>query len=113
MTAAVDNQSATPSLRHRIGRAAGRLRPGIGGFLTWWMHALASWLPPRLRMLLGLAHERVLLQRTGEELRLALRRGGGVPDLGQLPWTAIGRASVRERVCHDVLNSVVYVSIQK
>src|SRR3546814_4889164 len=69
MTAAVDNQSATPSLRQRIGRAAGRLRPGIGGFLTWWMHALASWLPPRLRMLLGLAHERVLLQRTGEELR--------------------------------------------
>ncbi|HEY9540778.1 MAG TPA: hypothetical protein VIR05_03975, partial [Luteimonas sp.] len=88
MTAAVDNQSATPSLRQRIGRAGGRLRPGIGGFLTWWMHALASWLPPRLRMLLGLAHERVLLQRTGEELRLALRRGDGVQDIGQLPWTA-------------------------
>src|SRR3546814_3843233 len=51
------------------------------------MHALASWLPPRLRMLLGLAHERVLLQRTGEELRLALRRGDGVQDIGQLPWT--------------------------
>src|SRR3546814_16829919 len=39
-------------------------------------------------MLLGLAHERVLLQRTGEELRLALRRGDGVQDIGQLPWTA-------------------------
>ena len=88
MTAAVDNQSATPSLRQRIGRAGGRLRHGVGGFLTWWMHALASWLPPRLRMLLGLANERVLLQRTGEELRLALRRGDGVQDIGQLPWTA-------------------------
>src|SRR3546814_10553430 len=39
MTAAVDNQSATPSLRQRIGRAGGRLRPGIGGFLTWWMRS--------------------------------------------------------------------------
>jgi general secretion pathway protein L len=88
MTAAVDNQSATPSLRQRLGRAGGRLRPGVGGFLTWWTHALASWLPPRLRTLLGLAHERVLLQRSGEELRLALRRGDGVQDIGQLPWTA-------------------------
>src|SRR5690606_985889 len=88
MTAAVDNQSATPSLRQRLGRAGGRLRPGIGGFLAWWMHALASWLSPRLRMLLGLAHERVLLQRSGEELRLALHRGDGVQDVGQLPWTA-------------------------
>ena len=87
MTAAVDNQSATPSLRQRIGRAGGRLRPGVGGFLTWWTHALASWLPSRLRTLFGLAHERVLLQRTGEELRLALRRGDGVQDIGQLPWT--------------------------
>src|SRR3546814_11667208 len=66
MTAAVDNQSATPSLRQRIGRAGGRLRPGIGGFLTWWMHALASWMPPRLRMLLGLAPERVLRPPPGE-----------------------------------------------
>lgn len=89
MMAAVDNQAATPSLRQRLGRAGGRLRPGLGGFWSWWSHALASWLPPRLRMLLGLAHERLLLQRAGEELRLTLERGGeGLREVGVLPWAA-------------------------
>ncbi|GAB3307546.1 PilN domain-containing protein [Luteimonas notoginsengisoli] len=88
MTAAVDNQSATPSLRQRLGRAGGRLRPGIGGFWRWWTQALASWLSPRLRTLFGLDHERVLLQLAGSELRLALERGDGVQDIAQLPWSA-------------------------
>jgi general secretion pathway protein L len=88
MTAAVDNQSATPSLRQRLGRAGGRLRPGIGGFWAWWTQALASWLPPRQRTLLGLAHERVLLQLAGSELRLALERGDGEQEVGQLPRSA-------------------------
>ena len=88
MTAAVDNQSATPSLRQRLGRAGGRLRPGIGGFWAWWTQALASWLPPRQRTLLGLAHERVLLQLAGSELRLALERGDGVQEIALLPWSA-------------------------
>src|SRR5690606_39160070 len=88
MTAAVDNQPATPSLRQRLGRAGGRLRPGVGDFLAWWTDALASWLPQRLRMLLGLARERVLLQRTDGELRLALYGGDGGQDIGRLPWTA-------------------------
>ncbi len=88
MTAAVDNASATPSLRQRLGRAGSRLRPGLGGFWAWWTHALASWLPARLRSLLGLAHERVLLQHGGDELRLALAREDGVREVGSLPWTA-------------------------
>ena len=88
MTAAVDNASATPSLRQRLGRAGSRLRPGFGGFWAWWTHALASWLPARLRSLLGLAHERMLLQRAGDELRLALAREDGVREVGSLPWTA-------------------------
>ncbi len=87
MNAAVDNQAATPSLRQRLGRAGARLRPGAGGFWRWWTGALASWLPPRLRALLGLAHERLLLQRDGGELRLAVERGEGVVEAGTLPWT--------------------------
>ena len=88
MSAAVENQSATPSFRQRLGRTGGRLRPGLGGFWRWWTQALASWLPPRLRTLLGLDHERVLLQRAGSELRLALERGTGVQDIALLPWSA-------------------------
>ncbi|HVI58894.1 MAG TPA: PilN domain-containing protein [Luteimonas sp.] len=88
MNAAVDNQAATPSLRQRLGRAGGRLRPGVGGFWRWWTGALAGWLPPRLRTLLGLAHERLLLQHAGEELRVAIDRGGGLREAGTLPWTA-------------------------
>ncbi|MDN5782454.1 MAG: general secretion pathway protein GspL, partial [Luteimonas sp.] len=88
MTAAVDNQSATLSLRQRLGRAGGRLRPGIGGFWTWWTQALASWLSPRLRTLLGLAHERVLLQLADGELQLALERGDGRQEIALLPWSA-------------------------
>lgn len=88
MNAAVDNQAATPSLRQRLGRAGARLRPGVGGFWRWWTGALAQWLPPRLRTLLGLAQERLLLQREGDGLRLALDRGDGLREAGVLPWTA-------------------------
>lgn len=51
------------------------------------MQALASWLPLRLRKLFGLAHERLLLQPTGDSLRLVLEREGEVRDLGQVPWS--------------------------
>lgn len=88
MNAAVDNQAAAPSLRQRLGRAGGRLRPGVGGFWRWWTGALAGWLPPRLRTLLGLAHERLLLQHAGEELRVAIDRSDGLREAGTLPWTA-------------------------
>ena len=86
MMATVDNQAASPSLRHRLGRVGGRLRPGLGGFWTWWTHALASWLPQRVRTLFGLAHERLLLQRSGDNLRLALERGNDVREIGLVPW---------------------------
>jgi len=88
MMSAVDNPSAPPSLRQRLGRAGGHLRPGFGGFWTWWTHALASWLPPRLRTLFGLAHERLLLQRAGDNLRLTLERGADLSEIGLVPWTS-------------------------
>ena len=101
MTAAVDN-SATPSLRQQLERAGSRLRPGVGGFWAWWTQALASWLPARLRSLLGLARERLLLQRSGDELRVALVREDGMRMIGALPWTP-GEAAREDDVLGPLL----------
>ena len=85
---AVDPATASSPLRSRLGRAGGRLRPGIGGFWHWWTHALASWLPLRLRELFGLARERLLLEADGDSLRLSLERGDAdTRELGQVPWS--------------------------
>lgn len=85
----VEPANDTNTLRRRFGRAGLRLRPGLGGFWHWWTHALASWLPLRLRELLGLARERLLLESDGDSLRLSLERGdAGIRELGQVPWAA-------------------------
>lgn len=88
--AAADDIAAPAAhpLRQRLDRAGGRLRPGVAGFWAWWSHALASWLPLRVRELFGLARQRVLLHAGGGSLRLALERGDDTRDLGQLPWSA-------------------------
>ena len=83
---AAETTAAEHPIRQRLGRAGGRLRPGFAGFWSWWSHALATWLPLRIRELLGLARERLLLQADGDSLRLALERGDEVRDLGQVPW---------------------------
>lgn len=85
---AVGATAADTPLRRRLGRVGGRLRPGVAGFWAWWTHALASWLPLRLRKLFGLAHERLLLQAGDDTLRLSLEREGDVRELGQVPWLA-------------------------
>lgn len=77
---------STP-IRQRLGRAGGRLRPGFAGFWSWWTHALASWLPLRVRELFGLARERLLLQADGDSLRLTLDRGEASREIGQVPWS--------------------------
>ncbi len=87
MTAA-ERPATTVPIRERFGLVGGQLRPGFAGFWSWWMHALASWLPLRARKIFGLARERLLLQATGESLRLTLERGEGARELGQLPWLA-------------------------
>ncbi len=87
--AAVDDIAAPAAhpLRQGLDRAGGRLRPGVAGFWAWWTHALASWLPLRVRELFGLARQRVLLHASGDSLRLALERGDDTRDLGRLPWS--------------------------
>jgi len=81
---------AAGRLQDRLGRFSARLsgsslRTGTGGFLSWWGHALASWVPPRVRQLLGMDRGRLLLLVEGEVLRLRLQRGAEVVDLGSLP----------------------------
>lgn len=88
MMAVVDNSmpNARQPLRSRLPQQLARLRPGLRGFWSWWMHALASWLPPRLRLLFGLARERLLLRHDGAHLDLTLARGDAHSALGQVPW---------------------------
>jgi general secretion pathway protein L len=81
---------AAGRLQDRLGRFGARLsgsmlRTGTGGFLSWWGTALASWLPPRVRRLLGMDRGRLLLLVEGEVLRLRLQRGDEIRDLGNVP----------------------------
>ncbi|QNP41383.1 PilN domain-containing protein [Lysobacter solisilvae (ex Woo and Kim 2020)] len=81
---------AAGRLQDRLGRFGNRLSgsslgTGTGGFLAWWANALASWLPPRARQLLGMDRGRLLLQVEGDALRLRLQRGDEIRDLGNLP----------------------------
>ena len=89
MTAAADNQAGlAKAFMHRLGLSGSRVRPGFSGFWSWWLHALASWLPQRMRMLFGLARERLVLLYSDHSLQLRLERGDGGEsrDMAQLPW---------------------------
>ncbi|MFD0739095.1 PilN domain-containing protein [Lysobacter koreensis] len=104
-------QIADSRLRDRFGRFGARLGGsslgvGAGGFLSWWGHALASWLPLRVRQALGFDRGRVLLQidrapipaeamaaappAQGDGLQLRLQQGGELRDLGHAPGLADG-----------------------
>ncbi|NZA28409.1 PilN domain-containing protein [Luteimonas sp. SJ-92] len=83
-----DHIAARISLRQRFGRVGGRLRPGVHGFWSWWTQALLAWLPLRLRELLGLVEQRLLLRLRGGSLALLLERGGQARLLAELPWAA-------------------------
>jgi len=91
--------AAAPSpARDRLGGMGVRVR-SFGGLWTWWLRALATWMPARLRALFGLAQERLLLQPDGDSLRISLERGGERRELGQVPWlndTLEGAALVDE-----------------
>lgn len=82
--------AAAGRLQDRLGRFGTRLgsstlKAGTGGFLSWWWNALASWLPPRIRQLLGMDRGRLLLLVEGDVLRLRLQRGDEIRDLGNVP----------------------------
>lgn len=77
------------ALRDRFGSIGARLGPGAGGaargFFGWWGRALASWLPLRLRQVLGLDRGRLLLQADADTVQLRLQQGESLVDLGQVP----------------------------
>lgn len=71
-----------------LGRFTARLGPGavgLRGFLAWWAHALAAWLPPRARRVLGFERGRLLLQASDGGARLRLHQGDELRELGDLP----------------------------
>ncbi|WP_245156448.1 PilN domain-containing protein [Agrilutibacter solisilvae] len=82
------NPTAPTRLQDRLGRFRSRLggtSRGPGGFLAWWGRALAAWLPPQVRQLLGMDRGRLLLQVEGDSLLLRLQRGDEIADLGTVP----------------------------
>lgn len=86
MTTEAEDIAAGTRLRRRLGRiAGGRLAPGLGGFWRWWGRALASWVPARVRALLGMDGRRVLLRQTGDGLLVVLERSGQGRELARLP----------------------------
>lgn len=107
-------------LRERFGRLGVRLGPGAGGFtrgfLAWWGQALASWLPLRVRLALGMDRGRLLLQVDGEAVELRLQQGSEVRDLANLPGLAGSiepdpMGAVAGSVPHDPLAPVLGPSI--
>lgn len=76
------------ALIDHLGQVGARLRPGTGGFLRWWGHALASWLPLRWRQALGVDRGRLLLQVDGDAVQLRLHQTGQLRDLGHVPLPA-------------------------
>lgn len=74
------------TMRDSVQRLGMRLKPGPGGFFAWWGQALASWLPLRWRVLLGLARERLLLSAyDDDQLQLQWQHADGVREVARLP----------------------------
>lgn len=90
LSTSVDN--ATARVAPKSPQAgSGRVWPGLRGFLAWWLNALGTWLPPRLRAVFGLAQQRLLLRCEGDALTLALTLPvqpgeAAIRDLAELPW---------------------------
>jgi general secretion pathway protein L len=72
-----------------LGRLTARLGPqatSLRGLLAWWGHALAAWLPARMRRVLGFDRGRLLLlPEPSGDVDLRLHREGAVAPLGRLP----------------------------
>jgi len=74
-------------VRDTLQQFRARLGPGPKSFLAWWGQALASCLPARWRVLLGLTHERLFFQRDGDEIVLSWMDGTARRELARLPST--------------------------
>ena len=74
-------------VRDTLQQFRARLGPGPKSFLVWWGQALASCLPARWRVLLGLSRERLFFQREGDEIAMSWMEGTTRRELARLPST--------------------------
>jgi len=74
-------------VRDTLQRFRARLGPGPRSFLAWWGQALATWLPARWRVLLGLTGDRLLFQRQDDEIEMTWLDGAQRHPLARLPAT--------------------------
>ncbi len=89
-----DNTTSPGTGSNRRQSGLARAWPGLRGFLAWWLDALASWLPQRVRAVFGLGQQRLLLRRQADDLVLTMTLPvqPGEPalrDLAELPWDAV------------------------
>lgn len=89
-----DNTTSPGAGSKRTQSGLARAWPGLRGFLGWWLDALASWLPLRVRAVFGLGQQRLLLGRRGDDLVLAMTLPAqpgepAVRELAALPWEAV------------------------
>lgn len=74
-------------LRDTLQQFRARLGPGPRSFMAWWRQALATWVPARWRVLLGLTGDRLFFQHQGDELDMTWREGTQRHALARLPAT--------------------------
>ncbi|KRA53526.1 hypothetical protein ASD77_02285 [Pseudoxanthomonas sp. Root65] len=74
-------------VRDTLQRFRARFGPGPRSFLAWWGQALATWLPARWRVLLGLTGDRLLFQRQEDEIEMSWLEGTQRHTLARLPAT--------------------------
>ena len=96
------NDARSTTVRALRRHASGRYGSGArAAFWPWWRQALASWLPARWRVLLGLAQDRLLLSaRPATSCGCTGSDGDGLRDLVRLPlplqetasWTTTARS---------------------
>ncbi len=75
-------------VRDTLQQFRARLGSGPRSFLAWWGQALATWLPARWRVLLGLTGDRLFFQRQGDEVEMTWLEGTQRHALARLPATA-------------------------
>jgi general secretion pathway protein L len=74
-------------VRDTLQQFRARLGPGPRSFLAWWGQALATWLPARWRVLLGLTRDRLFFRQQDDELEMAWVEGTQRHVLARLPAT--------------------------
>ena len=94
-------------VRDTLQRFRAHFGPGPRSFLAWWGQALATWLPARWRVLLGLTRDRLFFRQQDDELvavqagkpfaglRLVIDHQDGMGAQGAARYRGVVRLHVR------------------